>query len=299
MKYIILLLLSSPIAAQPSAVLPVDDYKKDGSIQAIQQALDQKFAVTGGTITGSVFISSPLYVNGNLITPSSSGSDNALLSATQTFSGANTFVSSVVVQSGGRNIVFSTSTTASIFSLKITTGNLINIPGGVNGYVLTSDADGNASWTQGRDPILIGINLKQDGAIGAQQWAPAASNATKYLYINAPATMFVPGIAGVFSNATEQSAHIPAVVAGTLKNLACALDSVAGTNPSGSMVLTVRKNAADTTLTCTITSASSTCADITHTVTVVAGDRLALKMVEGNASGTAVPNGSCFFHLAF
>ncbi len=45
----------------------------------------------------------------------------------------------------------------------------------------------------------------------------------------------------------------------------------------GSLILMVRKNEADTTLTCTMTSAVTTCSDTTHSFTAVASDRLSIK----------------------
>ena len=65
----ILLLLASVASAEPQ-VLPVEDMDKPGAMQGLQQNLDSKFSVVGGTVTGesnftsTVTIKSPLRADG-------------------------------------------------------------------------------------------------------------------------------------------------------------------------------------------------------------------------------------------
>lgn len=72
----------------------------------------------------------------------------------------------------------------------------------------------------------------------------------------------------------------------TIKNLYVSLSGAVG----GTMVhvLTLRKNGADTGLTITTDAASTTFTDVTHTVSVVAGDTLSWGLVTTGASGAAV-----------
>lgn len=107
------------------------------------------------------------------------------------------------------------------------------------------------------------------GAIGA---------ATKYL--TAP---------GQAPSATEYPLAV-VTRATTSANLYCYI----GTAPGGSdtVAVTVRENASDQALTCTITGAGTTCSDASNSFTSVAGDRLSIKAV--SSAGSAA-NVSCSF----
>lgn len=71
--------------------------------------------------------------------------------------------------------------------------------------------------------------------------------------------------------------------AGYGRNLRCFL----GVAPGGAdtVVVTVRKNSADSALTCTISAAATTCSDTTNTFAVSAGNRLSISSV--SSAGTA------------
>jgi hypothetical protein len=87
------------------------------------------------------------------------------------------------------------------------------------------------------------------------------------------------------SSATEGHVQQPMPVAGTLNNFYVRIDSaLAATN---SETYTVRKNAVDTALTCTITSVGGavTCSDTTHSVSFAAGDLISI----GTAHTGVVP----------
>lgn len=76
----------------------------------------------------------------------------------------------------------------------------------------------------------------------------------------------------------------------TSRNLYC----FAGTAPGGAdtVVFTVRENASDMTLTCTITGAATTCNDTSNSFASVAGDRLSIKAV---SSGVLAAGLACTF----
>jgi len=81
------------------------------------------------------------------------------------------------------------------------------------------------------------------------------------------------------SNATESLVQQAMPVAGTLKNFFLRRDTpLAG---GTSIAYTVRKNGADTAVTCTITTVSgaSTCSDLTHSVAFAAGDLISIGAV--------------------
>jgi hypothetical protein len=67
MMALLSLLLACPLMAQTyNATLPVETMEKEGAPQAIQQAVDSKFSVFGGTVAGNVFVTTTVYIQGNL-----------------------------------------------------------------------------------------------------------------------------------------------------------------------------------------------------------------------------------------
>lgn len=100
-------------------------------------------------------------------------------------------------------------------------------------------------------------------------------------------TIYIPIAGGGLSSTTEGAVDIPAPVASTLSNFYVELSAAPGVG--NSVAVTVRKNAADTALTLTITGTAVSGSDTTHTVTVAAGDLLDIKVVP---TGTivATPN---------
>lgn len=87
-------------------------------------------------------------------------------------------------------------------------------------------------------------------------------------------------------NGTESAVQVLAPCAGTLKNFY--VRTVSSQPASGSLVLTLRKNASDQSITVTYAAgaAAATASDTTHSFTVAAGDLLTLKAVN-NASGNS------------
>lgn len=97
------------------------------------------------------------------------------------------------------------------------------------------------------------------------------------------------GAATVYLGSPGQNASATELVmslvtrASTSRNLYC----YAGTAPGGAdtVVITVRENASDQALTCTITGAGQSCSDTSNTFASVAGDRISVKAV--SSAGTA------------
>jgi len=85
---------------------------------------------------------------------------------------------------------------------------------------------------------------------------------------NAFMGMFVPG-----QSTTESQLQQNMPAAGTLKNFYVRADGAVG---GTSIKYTVRKNGADTAVTCTMTSAQSTCSDTTNSVAFLAGDLISI-----------------------
>jgi hypothetical protein len=97
-------------------------------------------------------------------------------------------------------------------------------------------------------------------------------------------TAFLNGAA--LSGATTETARILVNGPGTLANLRVWSSAVA-VGGSGKDVLTVRVNGSDTALTCTIAASAQVCSDLTHSVNVVAGDRISFKFVTATSDTAA------------
>jgi len=83
------------------------------------------------------------------------------------------------------------------------------------------------------------------------------------------------------SNATEAQIEQNVPAAGTVKNFYVRADSAVG---GTSIKYTVRKNGADTAVTCTMTSAQSTCSDTTNSVAFAAGDRISISSAKSGST---------------
>jgi hypothetical protein len=94
------------------------------------------------------------------------------------------------------------------------------------------------------------------------------------------------GFMGLFvgsSNGTENLVQQLMPVAGTLSNFFVKVDS----NPGGtSITYTVRKNGANSVVTCAIAGGAATsCSDVTHTVAFAAGDLISIGSVKAGGAG--------------
>ena len=109
--------------------------------------------------------------------------------------------------------------------------------------------------------------------------------------IGAGATNY-SGLAGGYNtNSTAEGRSLtPSPINCTAQKL-YVIDSA--TPSSSTLTITLRVNAADTTLTCSIaTGGATTCNDTSHTVSVVAGDGLSIKYVNGAGTGSGYLNGT-------
>ena len=89
----------------------------------------------------------------------------------------------------------------------------------------------------------------------------------------------------ITQNATEANEDIP-VSAGTASKLVFRV--LTAMSASQTATMTLRKNGADTLITCTIPNGGSSCTDFTHTATFVDGDGLSIKYVEVGSPNTRV-----------
>jgi hypothetical protein len=99
-------------------------------------------------------------------------------------------------------------------------------------------------------------------------------------------TQFIPIGGGGLPNATETNVDTASPSSATVANLDVQISSAPGMG--NSIVFTWRKNAASTSLTCTISGAVATsCSDITHSFSVGQGDLLTIQLVTtGVIAGT-------------
>lgn len=93
----------------------------------------------------------------------------------------------------------------------------------------------------------------------------------------------------MFTARVDTEANVEDIVpaAGTVKNFYFVIDT---TPASGrSWTLTVRKNGADTAVTCTINNPNTSCSDTTHSVAFAAGDFIAVAITASTPAPGGVP----------
>ncbi len=135
---------------------------------------------------------------------------------------------------------------------------------GVSGHVLTSDG---TDWTSVA-PTSTQVRFSRVFTTGA---STVAGGTTAFI---GPATV----------NATESNVFCQVGFAGTIRNMYAQASAAPG--GSETIALTVRKNAFDTALTCTISAALATATDLTHSFTVIATDVLDILVVSSGAAAT-------------
>jgi hypothetical protein len=202
---------------------------------------------------------------------------------TETVTGAKTFSAAVTLSAGatlGANLAGG-GFKGTGFGQGTSSGELLHAGRTIN---TSAPLTGGAALT---GDLTLGLSVSSPLAVGGGSLGIAAAGlvdaridgggtgalGAATLYLTAP---------GQAASATE----IPlskATRAGTARNLSCEL----GTAPGGAdtVVVTVRINAADAALTCTISGAATTCSDTSNTAAVSAGHRLAIKAV--SSAGTA------------
>jgi Collagen triple helix repeat (20 copies) len=121
------------------------------------------------------------------------------------------------------------------------------------------------------------------GATGASGGAPVIGGST-----GAGTTLCNNCFMGMFeqgASTTESQFQQNVPAAGTVNNFYVRADGAAG---GTSIVYTVRKNGADTAVTCTMTSVQSACSDSTHSVTFAAGDLISIGTAKSGATSQQV-----------
>lgn len=91
--------------------------------------------------------------------------------------------------------------------------------------------------------------------------------------------------ASLFADRTDETDSQILLPAGTVRNLNVKLSTAPGTGNAWTMM--VRKNASDTTITCTISDSSTSCADPTNSAAYATGDLFSIRITPSspNASG--------------
>lgn len=237
----------------------------------------------------------------------------AVLAATQTFSGVNTFQNYFRLATGAAagymlysdaqgNASWGPAPSASglLTSTNIWSGG--NALYGPTTFYGTLNGDGSMLTNVPHDPVLIGLNVRANTTDTlSDKLFVRTDGQVGYYYIGMPPAMYSSStIAGYNSTdvqtINEANTELVSFVNGTLKNLGC----VGQTSPFssvGNQTWTVRKNGLPTTLTCSINSVGvRSCSDTTHAPTIAAGDRFSLQTSSGDAR---VVNGACYFQLAF
>jgi len=110
----------------------------------------------------------------------------------------------------------------------------------------------------------------------------SSNTLTTYLLVSGMNRTSLLGTSTTEADATE------GLPPGTLTKLTCVVDQVPA---PGTLAMTVRVGAADTSLTCTIGTAATRCSDLANTATVAADPRVAIKIVP--ASSPVVAQLSC------
>lgn len=141
--------------------------------------------------------------------------------------------------------------------------------------------------TLGSGLTMTGTVLSSSGGSSLLMYGHAGG-----VQANSGATEYLPMWGGGNTvSTTEANREVVIAKACTLGNLYIRTqDAQSGT---GALVLTIRKNAADTAVTVTISAgaAAGTFSDTSNTVAVAAGDRVAMKLANAASAGSAFING--------
>lgn len=159
-----------------------------------------------------------------------------------------------------------------------------------NFTVTANDTIDMSITPSGTSPATISPSwaLKFDGTTAGESNIMAQSVGTTF---NNNVRYFSP-FTGT-NGATESNNELVFPFSGTVKNFYISLKTAPGSGKT--QIVMVRKNEADTTLTCTVADTNTACNDTTHSFTVAAADRLTLKI-----SGTGTPaNTSHSFGITF
>ena len=139
---------------------------------------------------------------------------------------------------------------------------------------------GSASGSGDVEEITLGTGLSMSGTtLNGPTVAYLIPFTSVSIQLSDSATRYV----GYWLSATETDVSMPALSSGTLRRLFVRVSADPANGVlTQSYAFTVRKNEADTTLTCTISEGAVQASDTSNTVAVTAGDRLAIKAVPSN-----------------
>ncbi len=169
---------------------------------------------------------------------------------------------------------------------------LLKLNGNTSGTVTINTAAAAGTWTltlpttDGNDKEVL-----QTNGAGVTTWATSAgydlsSQTANGVTVNAGVTTYAAPFFGGSFNATETKRQLTIKVAGTATRLYVRTNSAQPA--SGNMVITVRNNAAGTSITTTIAAgaAAGTFTDLTNTAAYAAGDLISFQFVN-NAAGVS------------
>ncbi|MBI2640944.1 MAG: hypothetical protein HYW91_03635 [Candidatus Sungbacteria bacterium] len=225
-------------------------------------------------------------------TPGAMLSINTLSGAIPFLVGSSTVASTTFIIDSLGNVGVGTSSPGSLLSLSgpgggtkplfmISTTTVSNV---VN-TALIIDKDGKVgvgTTTPQGDLAVAGVIFAGGGVKfgdGNTQTAAAASIMTfrSEDSMTAGTTRFMGPYQSSALEGTESNAQIDAPIAFTASNLYVRTGAAPGAGKT--LVVTLRKNSADTALTCTVSDTNTTCTDLSNSVTFVAGDDVALSIV--------------------
>jgi hypothetical protein len=170
---------------------------------------------------------------------------------------------------------------------------------GSNFVTSSGSASGTGSCTS---QVVTGLNSDAAPTCASVSNAMLASGSyTKGLYhasctgtFTSSTTVYMPGFGGSATTCTTTTAAggMPAVNAGTIKNLQAKASAAAKNGNDG--VITILKNGSSTGITCTI-GAGTACSDTTHSASVAAGDVLTITVT--TAASETLANLNIAFEL--
>lgn len=170
---------------------------------------------------------------------------------------------------------------------------LLKLNGNTSGTVTINTAAAAGTWTLTLPTTdgNAGEYLQTDGA-GVTTWVvPSGYDLTSQtangVTVALSSTVYAAPFFGGSFNATEGNRQLTIKVAGTVGNLYVRTNSAQ--SGLGSLVITVRKNGADTAVTLTIAAgaAAATFSDVANTVSFAAGDLIGFKVVNNAAATSA------------
>ena len=194
------------------------------------------------------------------------------------------------------DILYSSATNTLSKLPKSTDGYYLQLSSGLPSWLSVSNASinlgrdlsgtTNDAYVKGFNGIGLTNNTPNDAYVYAynaflNKWTPSKINNSSIITVGKQDLLIANATNYLLSNFTESTDEnaiaFLAPIVGILSNLVC----YCATAPGGSetVVITVRKNTVDTTITGTITGAGTTATDITHTASLASGDKITFKVV--------------------